>query len=579
MRMGALGVPGVGKGARSSAAAGGAAGPGGPGVAGAATATVPEAKASSSGCPFARLAGSRAASAAPGAPARPRRDPSEGVVPGRPTARGQLRTLGALAAGGLPAVTLHLAAEEAATDGSDFPCWRFPNAARNFGPEYMGGVAGATGWVFPSDPADVQWVAQEQAPNYKERFLPDAYEFVAGGKGLLASSGEYNQRHRVKCTQPFSQKGQLRKFSDVAARGSADMAREWRSAGGETVEVDCCLHMQRLTLDLIGRVAFSYDFGQTQATGREIRGEAKKTPSSLVDAVNDFGESMARVFITPMPVLQALERVGWKGVKNLKSSWGEMKGAMRPIIEKRREDVALAPPEQPRDLLDSLLLTTDWGDDELLEDVVDVLGAGHETTASTLSAALWSVAAHPDVQAEMREELDAVLGREANLSADPAAITWEQLQELHCTKRVIRETLRLYPAIPVFPRYARKDDVLPSGHAVEKGDVVFLSAYALGRNPALWDDPLSFRPDRFRPEAEESRHPFSFLPFGAGPRMCIGAQFAEMSATLALASLLRGNNIEILGDRDGGILPVAYDITMHFHRKGGVKARVSPRVT
>ena len=558
--MGALGVPGAGKGAPAAAA------------------PAPPPPAAAPACPFARLAGKAGLGgpAAGAASAGPRRAPAEGAAPGRPSVRGQLRTLGALVVDGLPGVTLHLAAEEAAADGAAFPCWRFPNAAQELGPKYMGGVAAATGWVFPSDPDDVRWVAQEQAPNYKERFLPDAYEYVAGGKGLLASSGEYNQRHRVKCTQPFSQKGQLRKFSEVAAEGSAAMAREWRTAGGP-VEVDCCLHMQRLTLDLIGRVAFSYDFGQTAATGRELRGETRKAPSSLVDAVNEFGEAMARVFITPLPVLRALEKARWGGVLDLKASWGNMKGAMRPIIAERREEIARGAPEQPRDLLDSLLLTTDWGDNELLEDVVDVLGAGHETTASTLSAALWSVAAHPEVQAELRAELDAVLGREANLAADPPAITWEQLEDLHCAKRVIRETLRLYPAIPVFPRFARKDDVLPSGHSVQKGDVVFLSAYALGRNPALWDDPVTFRPDRFRAEAAEARHPFAFLPFGAGPRMCIGAQFAEMSATLALASLLRGNDIEVVGDRGSGILPVEYDITMHFNRTGGVKARVSPR--
>ena len=93
---------------------------------------------------------------------------------------------------------------------------------------------------------------------------------------------------------------------------------------------------------------------------------------------------------------------------------------------------------------------------------------------------------------------------------------------------VVKEALRLYPPIPMFPRVAAEADVLPSGHRVPAGEVVFMSAYAMGRWDAIWEDPMRFDPMRFAPDREASRHRFAYTPFGAGPRMCMGANFAQV---------------------------------------------------
>lgn len=142
--------------------------------------------------------------------------------------------------------------------------------------------------------------------------------------------------------------------------------------------------------------------------------------------------------------------------------------------------------------------------------------------------------------------------------------------------QVVKEVLRLYPPIPLFPRLAASDDVLPSGHAVQKGDVVFMSSYTLGRDPELWQDPLVFNPDRFSPEEEANRHPCKWLPFGAGPRMCLGAGFAQMSVTLMAAAMLQKNRFVPIHPT-GSLLAVDYDITMNFNPTDGLRMRVEPR--
>ncbi|GIL57872.1 hypothetical protein Vafri_13130 [Volvox africanus] len=127
-------------------------------------------------------------------------------------------------------------------------------------------------------------------------------------------------------------------------------------------------------------------------------------------------------------------------------------------------------------------------DEELWEDVHDIMGAGHETTATTTAALLYCISAHADVRQRVEQELEEVLG-----GRDPS---YDNLERMPYLQACAKEVMRLYPAIPVFPREALQGDVLPSGHAINAGDVVFMSSYALGRSPALWPDPLTFNPDR-----------------------------------------------------------------------------------
>lgn len=160
-------------------------------------------------------------------------------------------------------------------------------------------------------------------------------------------------------------------------------------------------------------------------------------------------------------------------------------------------------------------------------------------------------------------------------AGDGHQLCYEDLDRLQYLTQVVKEVLRLYPAIPVFPREASAADTLASGHSIDAGDVVFMSSYALGRSPLLWDDPLTFDPDRFTPENEAGRPRFQWMPFGGGPRMCLGASFAKMSVTVMAASMLRDLRFRC-PEGAPQLIPVGYDITMNYQPTNGLHMHCEP---
>ncbi|KAF6262648.1 cytochrome P450 [Scenedesmus sp. NREL 46B-D3] len=449
------------------------------------------------------------------------------------------------------------------------PVCRFANPAS---------LNAATSWVFLNSPENIQHVCATNVKNYNMRYLPDIYKYVTHEKGLLGSQGEYNARHRRLCQPPFRNRAQLERFADVVVQRSARLAEIWQqhlASCGSSFLTDVATQTQRLTLDVVGLTAFSHDFKQVQRIADDLSGAAGDSTQAtdrLLWAVNAFGESLAEVFITPMPLLRLAHALGLPHLRNLDEAVGIMRGAMLGVIQERR--VALSQGAAvPQDLLGILLAAADESgqamtDEELWEDVHDVMGAGHETTATTTAAALYCISAHPVVEARLMDELQRVLGGRPPAYAD--------LEQLPYLQACIKEVMRLYPAIPVFPREAAADDVLPSQHPVSKGDVVFMSSYALGRSPAIWPDPLTFDPSRFSAAAEAAHHRFQFLPFGAGARMCLGAGFAQMSVALMVASLLQKFEFEPVTPASP-LIPVTYDITMNFNETRGLHMRVAVR--
>jgi cytochrome P450 len=192
------------------------------------------------------------------------------------------------------------------------------------------------------------------------------------------------------------------------------------------------------------------------------------------------------------------------------------------------------PSERP-DMLDMLLAARDpeTGEGmtkaELRNNLLAFIVAGHETTALALAWALYLLAFDGSVQKRAREEVHDVLGERVPTAADLAAMPY--------LRQVIDEALRLYPPAGLMTKTAKADDVL-GGHRVLPGTTIIVPIWALHRHRALWDDPDAFDPGRFAPEAREGRHRFAYLPFSAGPHVCIGMQFALMEAQAILAVLL-----------------------------------------
>jgi cytochrome P450 len=200
-------------------------------------------------------------------------------------------------------------------------------------------------------------------------------------------------------------------------------------------------------------------------------------------------------------------------------------------------------------------------DEEICDELIVFLFAGHDTTATTLSYATWALGHNVDLQERVAREVAALPER---------ALTPDDLPSLSYTTQVVREALRLCPPAPTGTRMAYRDlDV--GGYRVPAGTMLVVGRMAVQRDPSLWDDPLRFDPDRFAPERAKDIDRWQYVPFGGGPRSCIGDHFAMLEVTLALATLIRRAEIHSLDPE----FPLALHFTMIA--KGPIHARIQRR--
>ncbi|MBI5915213.1 MAG: cytochrome P450, partial [Bacteroidetes bacterium] len=239
-------------------------------------------------------------------------------------------------------------------------------------------------------------------------------------------------------------------------------------------------------------------------------------------------------------------------------------GYIYELIEARRHD-----PNPPNDLLTMLLAARDedtgeaMSDRALRDEAVTLFAAGHETSATALSWTLWLLAQHPDVLQKLRDEVETVL--EGRMPA------FEDLRKLTYTMQVISEGMRLYPpAFAVGRQPLETDEIL--GVSIPKRSIMFISIAALHRDPRHWERPHDFYPEHFSPEQEKERPRLAYMPFGAGPRMCIGNHFALMEMQLLLALLVRQFDFELEKNH-----PVEPEPLVTLKPKHGILMRLKER--
>lgn len=308
-----------------------------------------------------------------------------------------------------------------------------------------------------------------------------------------------------------------------------------------------------LTLDIIGAAAFGEEFGAMTSGqgGHEIESCLSNVLRGVMDVIQ-CPLPLWRVMMTPGRAriqrdLERLQRIEMQLIHDRRKRLQEEGGFGKAKSSKS-------------DLLGLLLRAKDsenkgihFEDEDLMWDVHDIIFAGHETTASALGAALFLIAGSERVMGKLCEELDRVLpdGREP---------TFDDVSSLKYLDMVLNEALRLYPPTALIGRNAREDDVI-CGYPVPAGAQVVISPYVMGRMETLWDSPEEFRPERFDPAEVASRHPMSHMPFGAGPRVCLGARMAVTEAKLVLAMIFQKFRIE----RKSDTLDVSYDSTVSFN--------------
>jgi len=214
------------------------------------------------------------------------------------------------------------------------------------------------------------------------------------------------------------------------------------------------------------------------------------------------------------------------------------------IIRRRRDELAASGRQpNPGDLLGRLIVAPDMSDDLIRDQLLTMLIAGHDTSTASLSWTLYLLGSHPEAMARLRAEIDAVLAD----SDDPPET--DQLGRLSYLDLVFKEGLRMYPPIHVGNRYACQDMAI-AGYAVPAGTRVMYSIYLSHRDRDFWLDPERFKPDRFERGQEDKRPPLTYVPFGGGPRNCIGASFAQVEAKVVLSRILQKFDFQLLnGDK------------------------------
>ena len=371
-----------------------------------------------------------------------------------------------------------------------------------------------------NDPGLIKHVLVDNAANYRMSDIRQLILRPILRDGLLTAEGPVWKRSR-KAVAPVFTPRHAQGFAGQMLSQSEDYVRKYEDVGSEGEVFDIAVDMTELTFAILAETLFS--------------GEIVTEGASFADDVNQLLHRMGRV--DPMDLLRApswvprVTRIG--GQKVLDKFRGIVRDTMNFRLDKMRRDRASA----PDDFLTLLLEKT--GPDgltmeEIEDNILTFIGAGHETTARALAWTLYCVANSPHIREAMETEIDRVLAT----GAEPVA--WLDL--MPNVRAAFEEAMRLYPPAPSINRAAIADDewTSPSGERVEipAGVTVLIMPWTLHRHALYWDKPRAFMPERFLPENRGKINRFQYLPFGAGPRVCIGATFALQEAVIALAVMM-----------------------------------------
>jgi cytochrome P450 len=336
------------------------------------------------------------------------------------------------------------------------------------------------------------------------------------GKGLLLSEGDFWLRQR-RLMQPAFHRQRLARMAATMIDCAVATAESW--CDGEVRAIN--IEMQELTLRIVGRTLFGTDVGEDLACIRH---------SSLV--VNEHFRSRLYSLLTLLP-----DGVPTPGNLRYQAAVRDLDQLVLRIIAERR-----ASGEYGEDVLGMLLSARDesgrgMDDRQLRDEVLTLLLAGHDTTSLALTWAFVLLANNAEVDAALHADLAAVLGGRNPTSADAS--------QLRYADRVVSETLRLYPTAWAIGREALRDTSI-GGQPVRAGTTVVMVPWVMHRDPRFYEEPEVFRPDRWENGLAERLPRFAYLPFGGGQRVCIGANFAQLEATLLLAAIAQRIRLELL---------------------------------
>ncbi|HET8890331.1 MAG TPA: cytochrome P450 [Candidatus Angelobacter sp.] len=370
-----------------------------------------------------------------------------------------------------------------------------------------------------SHPDHIQHVLQGNFANYRKG---RGYKILklSLGEGLLTSEGALWQRQR-KMTQPSFQGQQVASFVGTMAENTLAMLRRWEGNAQQNAAFDVVPDFMRLTLNIAAQVLFTTNL---EADAESIR--------RTLDIGRDYSVDRAwSIFPPPLSIPTRRNR-------EYRSALANIHGIIDRIIAGRRRE-----PGRISDLLTMLMEARDesgaaMSDKQLRDEVITLLTAGHETTTLALAWTCFLIGTRPEVVERMTTEAAFLNGR------TPA---YEDLMKLRYSRMVVEESMRLYPPVWTLARTAVNEDEI-GGYPIPAGSEILIFPYITQRHPKWWQDPDVFRPERFAPENSAARPRYAYLPFGAGPRTCIGLNFAMTEILVALTLILQRFQIKLAID-------------------------------
>jgi len=389
------------------------------------------------------------------------------------------------------------------------------SAAEGYGDAVKVSIGPKTLYLF-NHPELAKHVLSDNAANYHKGIgLVQAKRAL--GDGLLTSEGDLWRKQRKTIAPTFHRK-QVAEQASVVVEEATRLIDGLRASIGNG-PVNLSDELTGFTLGVLGRTLLDADLGAFDSIGHSF------------EAVQDQA-MFEMVTLSMVPRWLPLPKQ-----RRFRKARRHLENVVRALVEERdaRSDAG------GEDVLSTLIVSTreeadpEVGRVRLRDELVTLLLAGHETTASTLSWTLHLAGQHPQVQAKLREEARAVLGDRAPTFAD--------LHQLSYTTQVVQEAMRLYPPVWILPRLSLAEDTVGGWRVPANSDVV-VCPYTMHRNPEFWDDPDRFDPDRFdpdrfHPDNTANRSRYAYLPFGAGPRFCVGNSLGMLEAVFVVAMISR----------------------------------------
>lgn len=365
--------------------------------------------------------------------------------------------------------------------------------------------------VVISDPDMVKHIMQDNNKNYRKSYGYSVLELLIG-KGLLTSEGDFWRKQR-RLMQPGFHRDRLASFVSIMTEEADALVDKWKKLPDGT-EVDVSVAMMGVTLKIVSRAMFSTDVGDAvDVVHREF------------DRANELlTKRIMTAFKIPIDVPTPYN-------KREKKTYSDIKQVVVDVIAKRRKST-----EKYDDLLSMLMEVQDadtgekMSDKQVLDEVITIFLAGYETTAVALGWLMHAMDENPHIEQEiLNEEKEVLNGRTPVL---------EDVRTLKYSRMVVDETLRLYPPAWVIGRQTLSEDEI-GGYRIPKNTVCLMPTSYIHRDEKYWKDPLKFDPTRFNEENSKGRHKFEYFPFGGGPRLCIGNNFALMEMQLVVPMILR----------------------------------------